>query len=343
MSHTSLTALLSPSLASPRPALTPARPSTPLRTVDNLTTATRDRSRISPFAHVLEESVQEGGEKVEDTEAWEEAGDGKSESEDPVMEFSDESDSDEEGTQLAQVGVTRSIPIPSSASHRTRIQSTSLPSESTFSSPPQPRLTTMSSVLPSSSTGSPSWSRRRPQRRRGQRRASLSPGPATLEERRRARAVVVTDTEEESVEPDKVFAELVVAAKEFMIMSPRLSSGLLGAKKEVPAEEREESMLGVREWATPLSPLASSVPTIDLSSSGADLDDLSHPNSTTQRPLSSGKSLTNEDGWLNWFRRSFTMRIWHATAIASLCIGIGFTAGFVLSSCAELLNADGLK
>ena len=343
MSHTSLTALLSPSLTSPRPVLTPARVPTPLRTIDNLrptTASTRDR-RISPFAHALSESVRAGDSSREGEEEgqWEDMGREKSESEDPIMEFSedeDASDSDD-GTLLANTrrspeGFTRSMPIPSSTTtQRTRYQSTSLPNESTFnSSPRQSRLSTMSSILPSSTTDSPSWSRRRIQRRRGQRRASLSPGPASLEERRRARGgVIITDTEEETVEPDMVFAELVEAAKGFLSMSPRLTPLLNPSPISESILNPTITTTEEEIWATPLSPLASSAPTIDLSSSGADLSECPPMDSLPISSIDQGKDVGGEvEGWFWWLRRRLSIRVWQATAVATVLIGVGFTAGY---------------
>lgn len=265
------------------------------------------------------------------------------------MEFSEEGDSDasdDDRRRGAPEGFARSMPIPalSTATHphtnRGRNQSKSLPTESTFASPASSRLTTMSSVLPSSTNGSPSVSRRRTQRRRGQRRASLSPGPASVEERRRARGnVVVTDTEDQSIEPDRVFAELVEAAKGFMIMSPRLNSNSnpLGVRDGLGMESTT-LLPTLANWVTPLSPLASSAPTIDLSSSGADLDDSPHARPAIKSKKSAlvgvgvgvGGGGKEGESWFDWLRKSFSIRVWHLTAVASVCIGIGFTAGYVL-------------
>lgn len=192
MSHTSLSSMMNPGFRSPLGvgAVSPGRAS-----------LERNAPRTSPFAFSLSVPINHVDHRQEEEEAqqWEEA---EQELSEEAIEFY--SSGSDEGTQLGprpsttRNSTARAIPIPPSTggSHiRGRSQSDSLPNPSTSFSPLQSRPL----ALGPSSASPPVWSRRR--RRRGQRRSSLSPAPATPEERFRARARGTTDAEDDEIEP----------------------------------------------------------------------------------------------------------------------------------------------
>jgi hypothetical protein len=197
MSQSSLTSLVAPSFYPPAGSASPRRIPSAVNAFDRPT-------RPSPFAFAPLESFEDeeemetrDGQDSEDRRQWEED---QSLSEDDFY-AEDEAISDDEGTQLGprtQYQRIRAIPIPSTSKStraRARSQSDSLPNPSTSFSPIQSRPF----ALGPSSASPPAWSRRRP--RRGQRRSSMSPVPASLEERSRARARGTTDVKDEGVEP----------------------------------------------------------------------------------------------------------------------------------------------
>ncbi|KAM0752916.1 hypothetical protein T439DRAFT_323528 [Meredithblackwellia eburnea MCA 4105] len=319
VSHTSLTALLG--AYSP---LVTSGASSPARRIDTfarIPTATSigvtGANRPSPFAFALTESLEAEEEEAElsarehqareDARQWEEDEEPSSTGEEvEVVELSDD-----EGTQLATgTNASRRIAIPHSG--RTRERSHSDSQATPGFSPVQSRGPL---AFGPSSGSPPTWSRRRTRRRGGgsgsnNRRSStsVSPGPASLEERRRARAEAAQT---------EVFRELADAAKTFIDLSPSrtlagsTSSGATAAYNSVsgsalaqrgggfgagqtspvatfPGASNGDTMPA--NAAVPWTPedglsrassfpssdpaLASSVPTLDLSS-GAEFDESS--------------------------------------------------------------------
>lgn len=344
MSHVSLTSLLSPSNRSPGT-------SSPLHTHSRADIFPRaPPPRPSPFAFALSESLADEpqeefktvAQELEDAQQWES---NHSSSEAEAIDYSSSSD---DGTQLAPLPLSRpsrAIPIPfSSRSHsRPGSQSSSLPSSATHFSPIQSRAL----PLGPSSASPPTWSRRR--RRRGKRHASVSPGPASIEERRRARAM--TDAEDEGVEVNHVFLELVDAAKTFMSMSPRISGTNGGGSNEgtsggryatgtlspvpPPRIERqwtpEADGVSSPSLSFPFSDpvLASSVPTVDLSSG----EDASVEPSAKARGSVAPKGVGEPGeakGWLGWLGGTVWFKVWHLIGLAGIVLGVGVGAGFVL-------------
>lgn len=336
MSQASLTSLLSPSNRSPGT-------SSPLHTHSRADIFPRAPPfRPSPFAFALSESLADEPDEdvktieqeLQDAQQWES---NPSSSEAEPIDYSSSSD---DGTQLApHRRPSRAIPIPSSS--RTGSQSSSLPTSATLFSPIQSRTL----PLGPSSASPPTWSRRR--RRRGQRRASVSPGPASIEERRRARAM--TDAEDESVEVNHVFLELVDAAKTFMSMSPRMSgttgssSGTAGGRYGTGSLSPLPPVRIEQQWtpeadgiASPTSSfpfsdpvLASSVPTVDLSSG----EDFVEPGAKARASVVSKGAYKGEAGggkrWLGWLGGTVSLKVWHLIGLAGVLIGVGVGAGSV--------------
>ncbi|ORY91456.1 hypothetical protein BCR35DRAFT_298618, partial [Leucosporidium creatinivorum] len=320
-------------------------------------------NRPSPFAFALSEPTEEEEATHEDAREWNE--DDQELSEEAVEFYSEGSD---DGTQLGprppqqqqqQRSSSRAIPITSTSSRiRERSQSDSLPNPSVPSgfSPIQSRPL----ALGPSSGSPPTWSRRR--RRRGQRYASLSPGPtpASLEERRRARARGTTDAEESGVEPDQGFMDLVDSAKTFMSMPPRLSGNIPATTDDsTPSSEMHPSTSALftsalgnispvprgplpENWRpAPISSpsssfpssdpfLPSSVPTLELSSGP---DELSSPSGrkTSKAPRRGEKSAKDEGGqatgWFSWLSRTVELKVWHLVGLCGLLVGVGVGIG----------------
>lgn len=277
--------------------------------------------------------------------------------------------SDDEGTQLGPRGLAAgghpSQAMDMSAFSRTarereRSLSDSLSSRPSIYSPIQSR--SMGTSLP---TASSSWGRRSTRRPR---RPSVSPGPASLEERRRARAgrtgrvaqqvASLTDDDNEAFELEHTFFELVDAASMFMSMSPRHASGSVvggtisssATARLGVASPRPSGMTSPRPltqsrsiWtpeatASPASVpssdpfLASSVPTLDLSSGTDEARSPATKGEMTGKPAASGdrsgqgKADTGGGGggWFGWLA---DLKLWHLVSIAGILVGVGLNAG----------------
>lgn len=345
LSHTSLTSLLG--------AYSPvAGSSSPRRTINNLESLARLPSlspspatapgRHSPFSFAMcdpflvdeSEAADEDAREFqarEDARQWEE--DPFSTSEGDLVEHAYDL-SDDERTQLAP---RRPIAIPHSHS-RSRARSNS--DSASYFSPIQSR----SIPLGPASNSPPTWSRR--YRRRNQRRASISPGPASLEERRRARAA----------------GGIADAGGSFMDLSPARARGSSSATAynsvgssgfHLPPAPATTTLPPRTSdvWTPegPLSPtssfpssdpvLASSIPTIDLSSD-AEMDD----GSPSRRAAASRRRQLGPDGesddkaaagWFGWWGRSIELKVWHLVGLAGLILGVGVGLG---AACVQVLR-----
>lgn len=174
---------------------------------------------------------------------------------------------------------------------------------------------------------SPTFARRKT-RRRGQRRASLSPGPASVEERRRARIYVQRSgsDSEADVRPDQEFLELVQTTRGFMQMAPYAEPAskaiaahtpphLLPLPSTVPSSPTNAPQTTSASLASSLF-LTSSV--IDVSSSEAD-----PLLSTLESPSSKSNKKKDEPSWFDWARKSLRVKLWQLVAIAGIAFGIG--------------------
>lgn len=357
MSHTNLTALLGSH--SPSGGISPGRPATQ---VLGFPPPRSSRPSSSPYVFSLDGDEASAGvegaenedsrlqQEREDAKQWEE--DLSSTSEVELIEVaSSENASDNEGTQLgprthhlpsvASQRPSRAIPILTSSRQdsRARSNSDSLPSTSTQFSPLQSRTL----GLAPSSGSPPTWSRRR--RRRGQRYASSSPGPATVDERRRARGI--TDAEDEGVEVDRVFLDLVDAAKVFIDMSPRRGRGSHASSTPGTPDSRSrplsemapfmtDSQVRVKQQWTPdpASSPSPSLPSSDpqLASSVPDFSSLDEedPMVASLRRIGSPKGSSEPDkpkpkGW--WWGRTIEIKVWHLVGLAGLLLSVGAGLG----------------
>jgi len=274
--------------------------------------------------------------------------------------------SDDDGTQLGPRGSQLGMSIPPAsraARERERSLSDSLSARPSVYSPIQSR--SLGSSLP---TVTSSWGRRGARRPR---QPSDSPGPASIEDRRRARAArtgmnqvsSLTDDDNDAFELEHTFFELVDAASMFMSMSPRHASGsvlsggtaIASASTSTTATARlgvasprptgvlsPVSLAHSRSVWTPeptASPesvpssdpfLASSVPTLDLSSGPDELEARSPGTKGHARGNPGGASGDRGEarsergrGWFGWVS---DLKLWHLVSIAGLLVGVGFNA-----------------
>lgn len=319
----------------------------------------RSTFKFSLFESLAVEEAQAEAEALEyqareDARQWEEAEEPSSTSEAEVIEHSSDGEvSDDEGTQLAPrprrlSGAPRAIPIPST---RVRERSNSESQAATSSAAFSP-LQSRALPLGPSTASPPTWSRRR--RRKNPPQSSPSPGPATPEERRRARG----ETSDRS--GPQTFLDLVDSSHALDV-SPALSRGRGGGSSSGTAYNSAagsalrnppptDAPQFSQPWTPedPLSPtssfpssepvLASSVPTIDLSS-GAEMDD-SPTRRRTGKAGAAGKSASPDGGdakpsggWFGWWGRSIELKVWHLAGIAGilLSLGVGLGAACVFS------------
>ncbi|GAA6062571.1 hypothetical protein JCM10212_004884 [Sporobolomyces blumeae] len=395
MSHVSLASLLSsPRYMPPTPTtsrLTASRPFPPAQ-------------RLSPFASSLSGPYEEDDEENDD--GYEQAPEAvrrgnESQPHDVLSASSEGSDSEAEQTELSPrpSQSSQAIPIPRSQSRsypeaRSAFPPLSRETDEFFPSHLQPsRPLGSASAYPDfpTSDSPPVYSRRRGSRRdrgfgtvpvRGRGRgssASPGPGPASLEERRRARMSApqghraverggTTDVEDESVERDEAFAELVSAARFFSDLSPRAST-----TRSLPASF--DSARTTRPPPPPLYPpalsstppyssgaedddpaLASeSVPTLEGLSSGAEgsRSPSSHPDRGREQPHGSKDGTGREaekapkaehvgdepssgkaNGWLGWFGigKTVKLKVWHLVGLCGVLIGVGWGASTLIRS-----------
>ncbi|GAA6004974.1 hypothetical protein JCM11491_002295 [Sporobolomyces phaffii] len=312
----------------------------------------------------------------------------------------DEEDDDDNQTELSPYtasGATasRAIPIPSRRQAATS-------RDDAFFSPLQPSrpLGAASSALYPSSDSPPVYSRRRGARRgRGTTRgrghgasgfggeSSLSPGPgpASLEERRRAKMLAAqqhgasqgkgerggtqTDIEDETVQPDEAFAELLSAARFFSDLSPRASHtrslpNSFDSSRTTRATARPPQ-LAYGPTSTPLPyrdgdegeeeedpALASeSVPTLGGLSSGAEgsRSPASQDASPLEQPVRKGKNpgplprgeegkglgdgrKEKRRGWFEWLGigKTVELKVWHLVGLCGVLVGVGWGASTLI-------------
>ncbi|GAA5963242.1 hypothetical protein JCM21900_006565 [Sporobolomyces salmonicolor] len=385
MSYTSLTSLLSPSF--PPTASSPG--AAPVASSSSLPRLTRPTHRTSPFTSSLSDPFEEDDE--EDDPVYGEASAASrtqhSRTSDEVLSTSSSGD---ERTQLGpHAGHPRAIPIPTS-SHplRTRQRSYSDSQHHVrgepFFSPLQPSRPLGSTVPGLPSSGSPPvFSRRRGARRgrgggrsrgRGGGSSSPGPGPASIEERRRARVMAAqssgidargtTDVEDESVERDEAFAELVAAARFFSDLSPRGSPSV-----SFPGSHDATHTAHEGQWMScpdllDSSPTYSeeedpalgseSVPTLGGLSSGAEGDRSRSPASQEGGEKTNSKEKTRvggekagrargggdekreRRGWFAWLGigRTVELKVWHLVGLCGLLMGVGWGASTLIRSVA---------
>ncbi|KAK4698981.1 hypothetical protein P7C70_g7287, partial [Phenoliferia sp. Uapishka_3] len=342
LSHSSLTSLLDAYSPDHHSSLSPRRVINNLESLGRLTAA----GARSPFSSsIYDVDTMETADAMddarenqdrEDARQWEEEPSSTSEG-DVVSHASDISE--DEGTQLAPRRQTRAIPITRGRSHS---DTTSADSANNDFSPVQSRAF----PLGPSSGSPPSWSRRR--RRREHRRSSVSPGPASVEERRRARAALAASAEDGGA---KSFLELIDGSKNFMQSNSHTRGRDRGGSSSGTAYNSPNDFRHTYDTTTslpapppswtpegPLSPtssfpssdpvLASSVPTIDLSSGGEMDDELSPSRRASRKGVSSSKPQDSEGtpvnpGWFSWFGRSIEIKVWHLVGLAGILIGVG--------------------
>lgn len=297
-----------------------------------------------------EQEDQTQAQEIEDARQWEEEISTSDSAE--CVDFSEEEprvySSSDEGTQLAVASGTRSFqrpprPIPIPSSSRARSASASLPNPTTPFSPAQSRVL----QLGPSSASPPTWSRRR--RRRGQRHASLSPGPASVEERRLAHARGERDSPDDHDSEGPLggsFADILDGRSTFIGMS-RAQGGGFGADASGTAlvDEDQPAHLESLRWSPePISSstsslpsdlyLASSVPDLDLSSVEGEEEkqEISRRGKGGLIPKKGGEA--DEPGeedwsWAAWFRRTLhldKLRGWPLACLTSVVlIGVGFS------------------
>ncbi|KAL8292820.1 hypothetical protein RQP46_000514 [Phenoliferia psychrophenolica] len=344
LSHSSLTSLLG--AYSPLPgSSSPRRGPTVINNISAATTTAAfdayARNPHSPFAFALADafSYDEAAadddarefQAEEDARQWEE--DPSSTSEEGSMVSPPGSDtflSDDEGTQLAPRRLSRAIPIVPSRGRSTSDDATGSVAAAPSSASPAAQSKSLP-LGPSSATSPPSWSRRL--RRRAQRRSSVSPGPASLEERRRARA----ELDRAGAGPQS-FLELVDSSRTFGSGGGGSSGGTAyGGQHQshhdtpaaaIPPSWTPEGAVSPSSSFPSSDPvLASSIPTIDLSS-GAEMDDPIESSRKKKRAAAEGApGAASGGGWLGWWGRSIELKVWHLVGLAGILIGVGVGLG----------------
>ncbi|GAA5892603.1 uncharacterized protein JCM6883_007411 [Sporobolomyces salmoneus] len=343
--------------------------------------------RPSPFASSLAARFED--EEEEEEEDVEFLSSTRGTPQDDVLSTS--SDDEDNQTELSPHTTTgsRAIPIPS----RSRYRSSSTSRDDAFFSPLQPSRPL---GVPSSDSP-PVYSRRRGGRRgRGTTRGrgmgssmvggsggggtnnnsmSPQPGPASLEERRRARMLAAqsgwtqgeragtTDVEDETVQPDEAFAELLSAARFFSDLSPRASHtrslptsfdstrttrpppslpsfhsastpALRFGRDGVETEEEEDPALA-----------SESVPTLGELSSGAEgsrspsSEQQGSPDSKKrQLEKQAAESESSPDGqrkkgWFSWLTgKTVELKVWHLVGLCGVLVGVGWGASTLIRS-----------
>ncbi|KAI5475983.1 hypothetical protein MNV49_000542 [Pseudohyphozyma bogoriensis] len=310
---------------------------------DESESALNDDARHSSHARVqLAQALSQAqlAQDHEDALQWEDNS-GASTSEAEVVDL--DSTSSDEGTQLGPRHHRNSHSTSTSAHHpRTR----AIPITGGI-----PRGRSNSDSLPAPSTSfSPIQSR------------PLTLGPSAAKER----GGRVTDLEDERLQPDEAFKELMDAAKVFMDMSTRgsgaSSSGTINSRKlagssglaaggsagvaeqpTTPTRTTQQQQWTPDPVSSPASSfpssdpqLASSVaPSIELSS-GPDFDEVS---SEKRSRGEKGAAESNAEdgaegrGWFGWWRRTVEIKVWHLVGLAGLLItaGVGLGVGTLIN------------
>ncbi|GAA5835159.1 hypothetical protein JCM5353_003572 [Sporobolomyces roseus] len=299
------------------------------------------------------------------------------------------SSEDDDPTELSLYpnSTSRAIPIPRTL--RTN--------SSDFFQPSRPLgSASISAGVYQSSDSPPVYSRRRGARRgRGSARGrgieagdnggggnSLSPqpGPASLEERRRARMEAArsgwtmgerggtTDVEDETVQPDEAFAELLSAARFFSDLSPRASHTTRSlpnsfdssrtSRPQPPTQpyfspspvtftslpslaRRASTEAGEEEEEEDPALASESVPTLGGLSSGSAEDGSQSPvekaSPVREDEKEEKKEKKRKKGWLEWLgiglspeKKTVELGVWHFVGICGVLIGVGWSASHLI-------------
>ncbi|GAA5927697.1 uncharacterized protein JCM15063_005971 [Sporobolomyces koalae] len=373
MSYVSLANLLS----SPRASLNIAPPSLSSRQMIGA-------RRPSPFAASLESRVEEDEEDdfddVQRAESPHNAHDVLTASSSEEDEGYDDYERYGIDRAAASTG-SRAIPIPRTQSRPTPHSLSTR--DDAFFSPLQPSRPLGASAYQASDSPS-AYSRRRGARRgRGAARgrasggtsgggssASPQPGPASLEERRRARMAAAqsgwtlgerggtTDVDDENVQPDEAFAELLSAARFFSDLSPRaqhsrsLPSSFGSTRTarpiptfhSIPTPTLQDHEPDYQDDEDDPAMASESVPTLGgLSSSGAEgsRSPSSHEAVTRRKPQPDPRDKNLEKavkgeqdrsrskkGWFGWWGigKTVELKVWHLVGICGILVGVGWGA-----------------